>query len=540
MAVTAVTVSPLTVTVSGEAPAVARLTSIHTLPLDISGRDADFQASVKLDLPADVGVVGDPSVRLKVSVAAVPGLAFGQGRRGRRHAVARAQRGALRMARLFGTDGIRGIANVELKPGLALALGRATAARLLGSGGHLLIGQDTRRSCDMLVASLAAGATSMGSDVYRLGVCPTPALAFVTADLGYGAGIMVSASHNPADDNGLKVLDGGGLKLDGQMEDELEALIWRADELPSPGNAGLGRDLDGRAGMAALPQPSDVPGGGHPCRPARLAGLCQRLRQRRRAGHPGGHRLPAWRSTSTHPTASTSTSAAAPPHPRPWPRKVAASGSDVGFALDGDADRCVAVDERGQIVDGDQLLGIIALDRLARGALDEATLVVSVLSNGGLADAVEQAGGRVVRTQVGDKYILDAMLVSGAGVGGEKSGHVIVRQHTTSGDGIVTALEVLDILTRTGRPLSELAATIPLYPQQQRTIPVRHKDEWEADRQLMDAVTAAEAELAGKGRILVRPSGTEPALRIMVEGQDAGRVAQLADELSALAVLRLN
>jgi phosphoglucosamine mutase len=443
------------------------------------------------------------------------------------------------MARLFGTDGIRGIANVELKPGLALALGRATAARLLGAGGHLLIGQDTRRSCDMLVASLAAGATSMGSDVYRLGVCPTPALAFVTADLGYGAGIMVSASHNPADDNGLKVLDGRGLKLDGQMEDELEALIWRADELPSPGNAGLGRDLDGRAGMARYV--------GH--RMSLAAAIHADLRVSLDCANGSasvvapGILAATGCSVAVHfdaPDGININLGCGATAPAALAGKVAASGSDVGFALDGDADRCVAVDERGQVVDGDQLLGIIALDRLGRGVLDEATLVVSVLSNGGLADAVEQAGGRVVRTQVGDKYILDAMLVSGAGVGGEKSGHVIVRQHTTSGDGIVTALEVLDILTRTGRRLSELAATIPLYPQQQRTIPVRHKDEWEADRQLMDAVTAAEAELAGKGRILVRPSGTEPALRIMVEGQDAGRVAQLADELSALAVLRLN
>jgi phosphoglucosamine mutase len=443
------------------------------------------------------------------------------------------------MARLFGTDGIRGIANVELKPALGMALGRATAARLLGSGGRLLVGQDTRRSCDMLVASLAAGAASMGADVYRLGVCPTPALAFVTADLGYGAGIMVSASHNPADDNGLKVLDGRGLKLDEQMEDELEALIWRSDELPSPGNAGLGRDLDGRAGLERYR--------GH-----RMA-LAGRIHADLRVALDCANGS----ASAVAPGILAATGCSVAVHfdapdgvninlgcgataPAALARQVASSGSDVGFALDGDADRCVAVDERGQVVDGDQLLGIIALDRLARGALEKATLVVSVLSNGGLADAVEQAGGWVVRTQVGDKYILDAMLVSGAGVGGEKSGHVIVREHTTSGDGIVTALEVLDILTRTGRRLSELAATIPLYPQQQRTIPVRHKDQWEADRQLVDAVAAAEAELAGKGRVLVRPSGTEPALRIMIEGQDAARVVQLADELSALAALRLN
>jgi phosphoglucosamine mutase len=200
----------------------------------------------------------------------------------------------------------------------------------------------------------------------------------------------------------------------------------------------------------------------------------------------------------------------------------------------------VAVDEHGRVVDGDQLLGIIALDRLARTALASSTLVVSVLSNGGLADVVERQGGRVVRTPVGDKYILDEMLVTGAGVGGEKSGHVIIREHTTSGDGIVTALEILGIMARTGRTLSELAAQVPLYPQQQRAIPALYKDRWEADRTLVDAVRAAEAALSGHGRILVRPSGTEQALRIMVEGEDPERVLELADSLAAIAAARLN
>jgi phosphoglucosamine mutase len=219
---------------------------------------------------------------------------------------------------------------------------------------------------------------------------------------------------------------------------------------------------------------------------------------------------------------------------------VTRDGSDVGFALDGDADRCVAVDASGRVVDGDQLLGIIALDRLGRAALDGSTLVVSVLSNGGLAAVVEERGGTVIRTPVGDKYILDAMLMYGAGVGGEKSGHVIVREHATSGDGIVTALEVLGIMARTGRPLGELAAQVPLFPQQQRAVPARHKDLWDADQPLLEAVRAAEAELAGRGRVLVRPSGTEPALRIMVEGEDPSRVLELADSLAALAAERLN
>lgn len=444
------------------------------------------------------------------------------------------------MPRLFGTDGIRGMANVDLKPTVAYALGRATAHRLLDGRGRLLVGQDTRRSGDMLVAALTAGATSMGVDVHRMGVCPTPALAYATAALGYGAGIMVSASHNPAEDNGLKVLDATGLKLDDQAEDELEALIWRAEELSGPTNALLGRAVDDGAALERYRE--------HRTGLARRIGTDARVVIDCAHGSASGVAGEIVAATGARvavrfaePDGVNINSGCGATAPAALAALVAADGADVGFALDGDADRCVAVDERGQVVDGDQLLGIIALDRLERARLEASTLVVSVLSNGGLADVVTRAGGRVVRTPVGDKYILDAMLVSGAGVGGEKSGHVIVREHTSSGDGIVTALEVLGILARTGRTLSELAAQVPLYPQEQKTIRVRHKEQWEADLRLVDAVRAAEAELEPLGgRILVRPSGTEPALRIMVEGPDAGRVRSLADDLASLASERLN
>ncbi len=443
------------------------------------------------------------------------------------------------MPRLFGTDGIRGVANVDLKPSLAMALGRATAALLLRDRKPLLIGQDTRRSCDMFVAALIAGGTSMGAEVHRLGICPTPALAFVTDAGSYGAGVMVSASHNPADDNGLKVLDARGMKLDDDLEDELEALVWRADELPSPTNGGLGREVDARAQLDHY-------------REHRL-GLARRTRSELRvaldcANGSGCEVAPeilagTGATIRTHfdqPDGININVNCGATVPETLAAIVAGDGVDVGFALDGDADRCLAVDERGQIVDGDQLIGIIAQDRLSRGALAASTVVLSVLSNGGLQRAIEEAGGRVVRTDVGDKYILEAMQVSHAGLGGEKSGHVIMPEHTTSSDGIVTALEVLDILARTGKPLSALAARIPLRPQQQRTVQVRHREQWQADLQLAQAVRDAEAKLDGTGRILVRPSGTEPALRIMVEGEDAVRVAQLADALAALASQRLN
>ncbi len=443
------------------------------------------------------------------------------------------------MPRLFGTDGIRGVANVDLRPTLAYALGRAAAVQLLDGHGSMIVGQDTRRSGDMLVAAIVAGGTSAGVDVHRLGVCPTPALALVAGRGAFGAGIMVSASHNPADDNGLKVLDGHGLKLDDGDEDELEALIWRAEELASPSNAGIGLAIDGhhlldtyiadrlelaRAVRSDLRVALDCANGsGGTVAPRILAATGAAVEVH--FDQPDGTNI----NRDCGATAPAALAAL-----------VRDDGADVGFCLDGDADRCVAIDENGAVVDGDQLIGIIALDRLARGALAEDTVVVSVLSNGGLVAAIERAGGRVVRTPVGDKHIHDAMVVSGAGLGGEKSGHVIVMEHTRSGDGIVTALEVLSILSRRGLPLSQLAAQVPLFPQQQRAIAVRHKEGWEADRALSEAVRAAEAELDGRGRVIVRPSGTESALRIMIEGDDEARITALVDALGSLASERLN
>jgi phosphoglucosamine mutase len=443
------------------------------------------------------------------------------------------------VTRLFGTDGIRGVANVDLTPRLAFDLGRATAAHVLGSAGAMLIGQDTRRSGDMLVSAVAAGAMSMGADVDLLGVCPTPALIHLTATGEYGAGIMVSASHNPAPDNGLKVVDGRGLKVDDVVEDALESVILRADELVGPRNEKLGRmrvahDLLGEyvADRTALARSFRLEGrvvvdcangSAGPVAPQVLAATGATVDAR--FDEPDGMNI-------NLDCGATAPQAAA--------RIVAETGAQLGFALDGDADRCVAIDERGGIVDGDQLIGIIALDRLARGKLPESIVVASVLSNGGLEHALASAGGRLVRTPVGDKYILEGMIVSGATLGGEKSGHVIIREHADAGDGILTALEVMSIVARTGRTLGELAQQIPLFPQQQRTIHVRHKDQWEADPTFARAVEDARRSLDGVGRILVRPSGTEPALRIMVEGEDPGRVLSVADELAGLATQRLN
>ncbi len=443
------------------------------------------------------------------------------------------------MSRLFGTDGIRGIANVDLRPTLAFALGRAVAHEMAEGGAALVVGQDTRRSGGMLVAAIAAGATSLGADVHLAGTLPTPALAHLAGNGEFAAGIMVSASHNPADDNGLKVLDRRGLKLDDGVEDNLETLIWRSDELGGPRNARIGRvinapELVGRyvADRLALARrtPSDLRivldcanGSGGVTAPGILAATG--------ASVEVIHNEPDGVNINVECGATAPASLA---------REVVARGADLGFALDGDADRLVVVDRAGQVVDGDQLLGICALDRMARGALAGGILVVTVLSNGGLEAALVAAGGSIVRTPVGDKYILEGMQVTGASLGGEKSGHVIVLEHATTGDGLVTALEVLGILARAGRPIDELATKIPLFPQEQRTIPVRHKDQWEADPELSRAIEAARVRLDGGARILVRPSGTESALRVMVEGPDRAVVRELADSLATLARERLN
>ena len=444
------------------------------------------------------------------------------------------------MARLFGTDGIRGIANVDLKPTTAYALGRAVAHRLVGQGGSIVVGQDTRRSGDMFVAAIAAGATSLGVDAHIVGVVPTPALAFLAGQGDFAAGIMVSASHNPADDNGLKVLDNEGLKLDETVEDELERLIWRTEELGGVTNAQMGRTIDDRARLAEylahrLGLAESIP----------AAGLRVVLDCANGSGCPVGPEILAATGADVQvihaePDGININVRCGATDPASLADAVVAAQAQVGFALDGDADRLIAVDSGGRIVDGDQVLGILALDRLERGVLPGAALVVSVLSNGGLQNAVEAAGGHVVRTPVGDKYILEGMQVSGAGLGGEKSGHVIVLEHTTSGDGIVTALEVLRVMCRRSAALDELAAAIPMLPQQQRAVTARHKDQWEGDPALQRAIAQATARLDGGGRILVRPSGTEPALRVMVEGPDEALVAELADSLAALAGERLN
>lgn len=433
----------------------------------------------------------------------------------------------------FGTDGIRGRVNGELTPMVAFRLGRAVAVSLPRAGGRIAIAQDTRRSGDMLAAAIVAGATSMGVDVTRIGIAPTAALAHVAASWRYEAGIMVSASHNPASDNGLKVFDGTGVKLEQAREQELERLMAIADGMPGPGNHGMGVEQGAGDELARY-------------REHRLA-IARAMRSSLRvvvdcangaASTLGPDILAASGATiipiAAEPTGNNINEACGATAPANLADRVRTLGADLGIALDGDADRCVVVDERGFIVDGDALLGALALDRIARGRPGARTLIATEASNGGLEDAIGHVGGTLVRTPVGDRWVWEGMEHTGATLGGERSGHVILREHGTTGDGIVTALEVLALLARTGRPMSSVAADVPLRPQQERSIHVPDREAAVRDAALGQHIANARERLGRAGRILVRPSGTEPLVRIMVEGPDRDRVTAIADDLADL------
>jgi phosphoglucosamine mutase len=443
------------------------------------------------------------------------------------------------VARLFGTDGIRGVANVDLTPALAHDLGRAVGHLLTGERRRVVIGRDTRRSGDMLSAALSAGLSSIGADVVDLGVVTTPCLAYIAGSGAFEAGIMVSASHNPASDNGLKVLS-GGRKIDDEAEERLESLIFQAESLPGPRNDGLGRIAHDPAPVAAY-RAHLADAAGDVFAGLRIAVDCANGSASVIA--PDLFRELGAEVTAlfAEPDGTNINAGCGSTNPEPMARIVGDRGLDLGFAFDGDADRLIAADERGELVDGDSIMGICALDRLARGTLRNDLLVVTVMSNGGLERVITGAGGRVLRTPVGDRHVFEAMVRADAVVGGEQSGHVIFRDRATTGDGLLTAIELVRTLRASeGATLSELASRIPRLPQVVINSAVRHKDQWQVDPEFRAAVTKATALLQGRGRILVRPSGTEPKIRIMVEGDDHDEINEIARELARLAEARLN
>ena len=442
------------------------------------------------------------------------------------------------MARLFGTDGIRGVANVDLTPTLAYDLGRAVGHLMDGNGRSVVIGQDTRRSGDMLVAALSAGLASVGTDALLLGVVTTPCLTHVAAAGGHPAGIMVSASHNPADDNGLKVVS-GGRKIDDEVEDQLERLIFQAESLPGRGNAQLGRVTRDASPIDGYRRHL-LDSAGDALRGLRVAIDCANGSASAIAPSLFAELGAEVTVLFDRPDGTNINLDCGSTHPETLAATVREAGLDIGFAFDGDADRLIAVDERGGLVDGDGVMGICAIQRLEAGTLRNGILVATVMSNGGLQRAIEAAGGRMLRTPVGDRHVFEAMERADAALGGEQSGHIIFRDRATTGDGMLTAIELVKALRGADAPLSELAGRIPRLPQVVINSAVRHKDAWQVDPEFAAAVGRAEASLGSRGRILVRPSGTEPKLRIMVEGDQPDEINGIAQQLDELARARLN
>jgi phosphoglucosamine mutase len=442
------------------------------------------------------------------------------------------------MGRLFGTDGIRGLVGTEVTAELAVRLGHAVGTRYGGPGRSVVLGRDPRRSGEMLTAGLVAGLTATGTDVVDLGVVTTPCLVHASAATGHAAGVMVSASHNPAPDNGLKVVVEGRKAADAD-ELELERLITDPAAPAGLDNARLGRRHPERGAVVAyLRHLTDAAGEAFAGR--RIAIDCAN-------GSASVVAPDLFRALGAEvtvlfdaPDGLNINEACGSTHPERLAETVAAAGLDYGFAFDGDADRLIAVDERGELVDGDAIMGICALDRLAAGTLRNNVLVTTVMSNGGLERAVSEAGARMVRTPVGDRHVFEAMEREDAVLGGEQSGHIIFRDRATTGDGLLTAIEVGRAVADAGAPLSALASRIPRMPQVVVNSAVRRRDDWQDDPELTDAIRRATERFGTRGRVLVRPSGTEPKIRIMVEGDDAAEIERIARELATLAEARLN
>ncbi|MEZ0449069.1 phosphoglucosamine mutase [Cellulomonas sp. ICMP 17802] len=447
------------------------------------------------------------------------------------------------MGRLFGTDGVRGLANRDVTAELALDLSVA-AAHVLGSLGQFeghrpraIVGRDSRASGEFLAAAVSAGLASAGVDVNNVGVLPTPAVAFLTAELGVDIGVVLSASHNPMPDNGIKFLAKGGHKLDDELEAAIEARMGEDWERPLGGDVGRIRVDTGRAGeqyIEHLVGTIDVSLAG-----LRIAVDCANGA----ASEVGPATLRAAGADvvviNASPDGRNINEKCGSTHPEQLQAAVVASGADLGVAFDGDADRCLAVDATGALVDGDQIMGILAIAMRDRGDLVDDTLVTTVMSNLGLKIAMREAGIRTIDTAVGDRYVLEAMRAGGYSLGGEQSGHIIMAAHATTGDGVLTALQLAARVAATGTTIADLAGVVHRLPQTLVNVPGVDKRRAGSDDELLDAVRAAEAALGDTGRVLLRSSGTEDLVRVMVEAGTQTEADRVAHDLAGVVSQRL-
>lgn len=441
--------------------------------------------------------------------------------------------------KLFGTDGVRGIANCEpMTAETTLKLGRAIAGYSLshrsGSRHRILVGKDTRLSSDMLECALCAGICSMGVDALLVGPMPTPSIAFLTMNMRCDAGVVISASHNPFHDNGIKFFGRDGFKLSDEAEEQIERFVLTENgELPRPSTESLGRTerIDDALGRYVVFVKSSVP------RTMTLEGMrivldCANGAAYRAAPLVFEELGAEVLATGICPTGRNINLGCGSLHPEVVSSEVLRTGAHVGVALDGDADRVIFSDENGRFIDGDQIMGLIAWDMIRKGELKKKTLVATVMSNIGLELAMEEMGGKLVRTPVGDRYVVEKMRQEGYNFGGEQSGHLIFLDRNTSGDGILSALQVLRVMKETGKSLSELASRVRKFPQFLKNVEVSCQRDLDEVPEVRKVIKECSEILKGKGRLLIRYSGTQPVCRIMAEGDNEHDVRRVVDMVS--------
>jgi phosphoglucosamine mutase len=437
--------------------------------------------------------------------------------------------------RLFGTDGVRGVANKDLSPLLAFKLGRAGAQVLskLHERPAIVVGKDTRISGDMLESALIAGICSVGADAIKVGIVPTPAVAHLTRCFGADAGVVISASHNPVEYNGIKFFNKDGYKLPDAMEDEIEALLDDSKQViknPIGPDVGKTRTEDGvrpyvdfikttvNKDFQGLTVAMDCANGAsYQVAPMIFEELGAKVHVIN--NHPDGSNINVY-CGSTHPDALC--------------RFVKEVGADVGLSFDGDADRLIAVDEKGEMVDGDHIMAICGSYMKMQGILKNNTVVSTVMSNMGLEAALKKAGIKMVRAKVGDRYVLEEMLNNEYNFGGEQSGHIIFFDHNTTGDGILTGVNLIKVMVDEKKPLSELSKIMKVYPQVLVNVNVADKSKYAGNEHIQQTISEYQALLGETGRILVRPSGTEPLIRVMVEGEHQDLIDQVANTIAGV------
>jgi len=441
------------------------------------------------------------------------------------------------LGKYFGTDGVRGLANGDLTPELTMEIGRAGAYVLAGNLGKapkILIGNDTRISADMLEAALVAGLCSVGAEIYKAGVAPSPAMAYLVRHYHMDAAVMLSASHNPMPDNGIKFFSSTGYKLPDEVEEEIEALLDKQDQIPRPTGEAIGRRLivkdavedyvsflmETIGSLEGMRVALDCANGAC-CEAAPL--VFKRL---------GAEVLPIhYKPNGVNINVDCGST-----HMESLAAFVKANKVDIGLAFDGDGDRVLAVDENGELIDGDQIMAICALSLKQKGRLKNNTLVATVMSNLGLQNFCDKEGIRLKRTKVGDRYVIQEMKAGGYTLGGEQSGHIIFLDHNTTGDGILTGLQLVAMLKERGQKMSELSSIMTPLPQV--LLGAKLKNKLKADvrenKKIDEAIRDLEKRLEGNGRLLVRPSGTEPLVRVMIEGQNQDEIKKWAEELVSI------